>query len=300
VASSRHKHAVPQRAGRGAVGPRPTTGGARRKSRHAASPLHRQVVKVAVPAVGVLAVLGAAVSVVQAQDEPAPATTQVAAPADDIIADAFEEVPEVDRSAERPELPDDSVVSVVVKGQLVALRDGVAVRADADPDAPVLHRVGKGDTVDVTGKTRRGWTQVVLEDLPRWVRSRDVAEDLPLGTEPCPKLSEAGMQPDTVKVFRAVCAEFPEVAEYGAIAGRGEHATGHALDVMARGELGDRIAAFLQEHRAELGIEYLIWEQRIWRPTTSDSWRPMGNRGGDTANHFDHVHVTTYGNAATG
>ena len=72
------------------------------------------------------------------------------------------------------------------------------------------------------------------------------------------------------------------------------------LDIMVRGETGDRIAAFLQENRAELGIEYLIWQQQIWRPATSAGWRPMSNRGGDTANHFDHVHVTTVGNAATG
>lgn len=257
---------------------------------------------VGVPSVAVLAVLGAAVAVVHAQDDRVPATTGVAAPttapSDDIIAEAFEEVPEVDRSAERPELPDETVVSVVVKGRQVALRDGVAVHADASREAPVLKRLGKGEAIDVTGQTRRGWTQVVLADLPRWVRSRDVADDLPLGTEPCPKLSEDGMQPDTVKVFRAVCAKFPEISQYGAIAGRGEHATGHALDVMVRGSLGDRVAAFLQEHRSELGIEYLIWNQRIWRPATSMSWRPMSDRGGDTANHVDHVHVTTYGNAA--
>ena len=113
-------------------------------------------------------------------------------------------------------------------------------------------------------------------------------------------MSEAGLQPDTVKVFRAVCERFPQVGEYGGIAGRGEHATGQALDIMVRGSLGDEIAAFLQEHRSELGIEYLIWEQRIWRPATSASWRPMSDRGGDTANHVDHVHVTTYGSAATG
>jgi hypothetical protein len=187
--------------------------------------------------VSVVAVLGAAVAVVQAQS-PDPATTApraAAAPVqDDVIAEAFEEAPEVNRSAERPELP--------VEG----------------------------------------------------------TDDLPLGTQPCNKMSEAGLQPDTVKVFRAVCERFPQVGEYGGIAGRGEHATGQALDIMVRGSLGDEIAAFLQEHRSELGIEYLIWEQRIWRPATSASWRPMSDRGGDTANHVDHVHVTTYGSAATG
>ena len=57
--------------------------------------------------------------------------------------------------------------------------------------------------------------------------------------------------------------------------------------------------AFLMENRAKLGIEYIIYRQRIWRPATSPGWRGMSDRGGVTANHMDHVHVTTYGNAAS-
>lgn len=254
------------------------------------------------PTVGALAVLGAAVAVATTDADVAPASASVAAPANDIISEALAESPEVEvnRSAERPELPDEDTVAVDVAGQKVVLEDGVTIHADADGGSPVLKKLDQGESVDVTGKTKGGWSGVVLEGLPRWVRTRQIADDLPLGTEPCPKLTENGMQPDTVKVFRAVCSKFPEISSYGAIANRGEHATGHALDIMVRGPLGDQIAAFLQENRAELGIEYLIWKQRIWRPATSNSWRGMSSRGGDTANHMDHVHVTTYGNAATG
>jgi hypothetical protein len=28
-------------------------------------------------------------------------------------------------------------------------------------------------------------------------------------------------------------------------------------------------------------------------------WRPMDDRGSSTANHMDHVHVTTFGNRGT-
>ena len=38
---------------------------------------------------------------------------------------------------------------------------------------------------------------------------------------------------------------------------------------MVSTDVGNQIAEFLQEHRAELGIEYIIWHQRIWRPSTS-------------------------------
>lgn len=304
MASSRHKHAVPRRAGRGTTSSARTTRStapARHSSRHAApAPWRRQLVKIAVPSLGVLAVVGSAVAVVTSDADVAPAAASVAAaPADDIITEALADAPEVNRSAERPELPDEDTVSVDVTGQKVALEDGVTIHADADAASPVLKELEQGETVDVTGEEKDGWSEVVYKGLPRWVSAKRIADDLPLGTEPCPKLSEAGMQPDTVKVFRAVCAKFPGVSSYGAIAGRGEHATGRALDIMLGPDLGYDVADFLQANRAELGIEYLIYRQRIWRPATSNSWRGMSDRGSDTANHMDHVHVTTYGNAAT-
>jgi hypothetical protein len=108
------------------------------------------------------------------------------------------------------------------------------------------------------------------------------------------------LQPDTVRVYRAVCARFPEVRSYGGVrGGGGDHGTGRALDIMVDPATGDRIAAFLQENRAELGIHYLIWQQRIWRPSTSGSWRGMSDRGSPTANHMDHVHASTFGNSGT-
>lgn len=260
---------------------------------------------IALPVAGVATVIGSSAAVVMNDSAPPAQVVAAAAPAsaDDVVARALaeqaEEV-EVSRSAERPELPSEAQVEVEVTGTLLALADGVAIRSDADADAQVLGTLDKGDPVDVTGRTEGDWSEVVHQDLPRWVKTSSIGEKLPLGSEPCPYGSENGLQPDTVKVLRAVCAEFPEVTSYGGLAPRGEHATGQALDIMVRGELGDRIAAFLQENRAALGIEYLIWKQQIWRPATSDSWRPMSNRGGDTANHFDHVHVTTYGTSATG
>ncbi len=307
MATSRHKHAVPKRAGLSRAPRSSTPAGGARRVESKPSPWRRHAVKVALPAMGVATLVGTTTAVVVQEADITPASASVAAPAkaDDIIAQAMEDREkqadvEVNRSAERPELPSEAEQSVDVKGTLLALADGVKIRTDAKNGAQVLATLSKGDSVDVTGETKGGWTQVVHKNLPRWVKSDSVGEKLPLGSEPCPHGSEDGLQPNTVKVLRAVCAEFPEITSYGGLAGRGEHATGHALDIMVRGETGDRIAAFLQENRAELGIEYLIWKQQIWRPATSDSWRPMSNRGGDTANHMDHVHVTTVGSGVTG
>lgn len=72
----------------------------------------------------------------------------------------------------------------------------------------------------------------------------------------------------------------------------GGHPSGLAVDymVMANGALGDAIVAYHVAHWSELGVEYLIWEQRMMS-TPGGAWKPMENRGGATANHMDHVHV---------
>jgi len=206
----------------------------------------------------------------------------------------------VSRSAERPPVPNEAAADAKVKDVMYAL-EKLPVHADSSGDSPELALIAAGDAVDVTGKKQGDWTQIMHNGVPRWVASDGLTAEEPLGTAPCPLGSgvESGLRPDTIKVYRAVCAKFPQITRYGGRSGRGEHATGQALDIMVSSDLGNEIAAFLQEHRAELGIEYLIWRQRIWRPATSGAWRHMKSRGSATANHMDHVHVTTYGNAAT-
>ncbi|MHA6796198.1 hypothetical protein ACVGVM_22200 [Pseudonocardia bannensis] len=76
------------------------------------------------------------------------------------------------------------------------------------------------------------------------------------------------------------------------VAGRGrvsDHPSGHALDFMVRGEQGDRIAECALRNQKALGITYVIWEQRI---NYGDGWQRMEDRGGDTENHVDHVHIS--------
>ena len=47
----------------------------------------------------------------------------------------------------------------------------------------------------------------------------------------------------------------------------------------------------LAANAAEFGIDHVIFEQKIWTPR-NPTWRPMADRGGITANHYDHVHVS--------
>jgi LysM repeat protein len=70
------------------------------------------------------------------------------------------------------------------------------------------------------------------------------------------------------------------------------HPSGKALDymVMSDNALGDAIAQYHVDHWDELGVEYIIWEQRILT-SPGGAWKAMEDRGSVTANHFDHVHV---------
>ncbi|SEO48254.1 hypothetical protein [Trujillonella endophytica] len=72
----------------------------------------------------------------------------------------------------------------------------------------------------------------------------------------------------------------------------GGHPSGKALDYMVLSDqsLGNAIVQYHIAHWDELGVEYLIYRQRILQ-SPGGSWSTMADRGSATANHFDHVHV---------
>jgi hypothetical protein len=76
----------------------------------------------------------------------------------------------------------------------------------------------------------------------------------------------------------------------------GGHPSGLALDYMvgSNDALGDAIAQYHIAHWNELGVEYVIWQQRILS-SPNGSWKQMADRGGATANHMDHPHVNYQG-----
>ncbi|MFF5325261.1 M23 family metallopeptidase [Janibacter hoylei] len=79
---------------------------------------------------------------------------------------------------------------------------------------------------------------------------------------------------------------------------RPDHPSGLAADFMvpltsAGQATGDALAEHVRENAQTYGVEYIIWNQRIWnssRPT--EGWRAMADRGSATQNHKDHIHVT--------
>jgi hypothetical protein len=90
---------------------------------------------------------------------------------------------------------------------------------------------------------------------------------------------------------------------YRSIQDGGEHPLGRACDFMlSRGgampsqqeiQRGNEICEWVVKNGKRLGIMYVIYRQRIWH-VKNGSWRTMSDRGGTTANHYDHPHISVY------
>ncbi len=98
-----------------------------------------------------------------------------------------------------------------------------------------------------------------------------------------------GVASSVQTVGNALECVFPghDLLGVGARGNASDHPGGYALDVMTRS--GDAIADCVLDHRDALGVSYVIWNQRI---NTGSGWESMEDRGGDTANHRDHVHIS--------
>lgn len=78
-----------------------------------------------------------------------------------------------------------------------------------------------------------------------------------------------------------------------------DHGQGLAVDVMVptSSQLGDQVAQYAIDNMDRAGISYIIWKQQFYMPVDNiygpaNTWNQMPDRGGDTANHYDHVHIS--------
>lgn len=157
----------------------------------------------------------------------------------------------------------------------------------------------------VTGRELYGRDEVVVDGKARWVTRGYLQEEKPetgpataSASASCTNGSSvpAGVSPNIAAVHRAVCAQFPSITSYGTFrSGGGDHGRGLAVDIMVSGELGWQVAEFVRANAGQLGVSYAIYSQRIWSVERGgEGWRPMSDRGSATANHYDHVHVSTF------
>ncbi|MEV4455611.1 hypothetical protein [Microbispora sp. NPDC049633] len=114
----------------------------------------------------------------------------------------------------------------------------------------------------------------------------------------------SGLTQRMVSTRNAIMQQFPMPFGVGCLrpGDPGEHGKGRACDFMMSGggrmpdavakERGDALAQWCIQHASEYGIMYIIWQQRFYDMRTGAGWRMMSDRGGITANHYDHVHVS--------
>jgi hypothetical protein len=177
----------------------------------------------------------------------------------------------------------------------------------------LLTVLDKGSKVSVTGEIDGIWAQIVRDGVSRWVKAQYLSATKPVATSTAGTPSQAacasgssvesGLTADAIRVHRAICHLFPSVTSYGGLRSGdsgSEHSSGHALDIMVTGQTGQEIADWLKANSKAMGVSQLIWQQHIWTVQRgSEGWRAMEDRGSTTANHYDHVHVTVYGNSGT-
>ncbi len=166
-------------------------------------------------------------------------------------------------------------------------------------DADQVGVLEAGERVLVTGRKSAERQEIVLDGRSRWVTAGYLDDEKPVAGigGACTNGSSvpSGVDPNVTKVHQAVCAAFPDVTSYGTFRNDGEHGQGRAVDIMISGERGWEIAEFVRANYVALGVEYLIYSQKIWSVERGgEGWRGMSDRGSTTANHYDHVHVTVY------
>ena len=188
------------------------------------------------------------------------------------------------------------------------------------------HEIPKGSEIAITGKVANGRAEIVHKGALRWVTSRYTTSTAP--SKPAPNSwSGSGKLPATPitggprgkalnkgyssgmhrtnpyiqRISADAWARFPQIkTHYGWRRDvTPDHPAGRAVDLMIpnykkNNQLGWQVARYYQKYARELNIKYIIWDQKIWSVARSrEGWRPMSNRGSDTANHYDHVHISS-------
>ncbi|WP_396934595.1 hypothetical protein [Mycolicibacterium sp.] len=126
---------------------------------------------------------------------------------------------------------------------------------------------------------------------------RTMRYPLPAGVAP-----EKGLQVETILAARAVSARFPQILNIGGVRADSMkwHPNGLAIDVMVPNyatpegkALGDQIVGYVMANADKFGVNHVIFRQEIFYH--DGRHKKMSDRGGDTANHYDHVHIATNG-----
>ena len=220
----------------------------------------------------------------------APAAETQEAPAEAPVV----EVPAAETPAQPavPETPNYGAPAVNVEVQNQEAAPAAAPEAPATPEAPAAPQ-----------------SAPVAEEVPAQPAAVETAaapEVQPVASTPTSGNTiptDPNLKPQAEAFRQEIAAKFGITNIGGYREGDPEdHGQGLAVDVMVptSSELGDQVAQYAIDNMDRAGISYIIWKQQFYMPVNNiygpaNTWNQMPDRGGDTANHYDHVHISFNG-----
>ena len=220
----------------------------------------------------------------------APAAETQEAPAEAPVV----EVPATETPAQPavPETPNYGAPAVNVEVQNQEVAPAAAPEAPATPEAPAAPQ-----------------SAPVAEEAPAAQPAAETTaapEVQPVASTPTTGNAiptDPNLQPQAEAFRQEIAAKFGITNIGGYREGDPEdHGQGLAVDVMVptSSELGDQVAQYAIDNMDRAGISYIIWKQQFYMPVNNiygpaNTWNQMPDRGGDTANHNDHVHISFNG-----
>jgi len=220
----------------------------------------------------------------------APAAETQEAPAEAPVV----EVPAAETPAQPavPETPNYGAPAVNVEVQNQEVAPAAAPEAPATPEAPAAPQ-----------------SAPVAEEAPAAQPAAETTaapEVQPVASTPTTGNAiptDPNLQPQAEAFRQEIAAKFGITNIGGYREGDPEdHGQGLAVDVMVptNSELGDQVAQYAIDNMDRAGISYIIWKQQFYMPVNNiygpaNTWNQMPDRGGDTANHNDHVHISFNG-----
>ena len=229
-----------------------------------------------------------AVAVAPAAEEAPAAPAAAEAPAEAPVV----EVPAAETPAQPvvPETPSYGApaVNVEIQNQEAAAAPQAAPTAETPAEAPAAPAVAEAPAAQPAAETPATPEVQPLASTPTSGNT--------IPTDP-------NLQPQAEAFRQEVAAKFGITNIGGYREGDpDDHGKGLAVDVMVptNSELGDQVAQYAIDNMDRAGISYIIWKQQFYMPVDNiygpaNTWNQMPDRGGDTANHNDHVHISFNG-----
>ncbi|MCL1838977.1 MAG: SH3 domain-containing protein [Propionibacteriaceae bacterium] len=190
----------------------------------------------------------------------------------------------------------------IATGKIYITGTGVNMRSAADVESAKVAVMGFGAELVTTGVKKNSYQSVIWGGKIRWVHT-DYVQTKPintaanLGSTSLNRLERYGKS-----AVMEIREAFPQIVTIGGWRASSDYSTDHpngrAIDIMLPNykqnkALGDKIANWVIKNGNRLHVTYLIWYQRNYT-ISKGKWTNMANRGSDTQNHKNHVHVSFY------